>query len=90
MHDRFNRYVIAAKRGMQSKLSPEWIGKLQSVDDLALISEPRSYRVLVEASPKAIKLAQNLLGDSYHIEPLIQHQITPPPKPPTPHLGAQS
>ncbi len=52
----------------------EWIEQLQSIDDLSFIGEPRSYRVLVEASPKAIKLVRNLLGDFCHIEPLIQHK----------------
>ncbi|MDJ0577559.1 MAG: hypothetical protein QNJ65_20660 [Xenococcaceae cyanobacterium MO_234.B1] len=74
MRDRSNRYVIAAKRGMQSQLPSKWIEQLQSIDDLSFIGEPRSYRVLVEASPKAIELARNLLGDSCHIEPLIQHK----------------
>ncbi len=69
-----NRYVIAAKRGMQDKMPSNWIEQLQSIDDLSFIGEPRSYRVLVEASPKAIKLVRNLLGDYCHIELLIQHK----------------
>ena len=75
MRDRTNRYVIAVKRGMQSKLPSEWTGQLQSIDGLSFVGEPKSYRVLVEASPKAIESARNLLGDSCHIEPLIEHKL---------------
>ena len=74
MCDRSNRYIIAAKRGMRSQLPSAWLEQLQSIDGLSFISEPKSYRVMVEASPKAIELARNLLGDSCHIEPLIQHK----------------
>lgn len=74
MGDRSNNYIIAAKRGMKSQLPSEWIRQLQSIDGLSFIGEPRSYRVLVEASPKAIELARNLLGNYCHIEPLIKHK----------------
>lgn len=75
MRDHSNRYVIAAKRGMQSKLPSEWVEQLQLIDDLSFIGEPRYYRLLVEASPKAIELARNLLGDYFHIEPLLESKL---------------
>ncbi len=74
MGDRSTKYIIAVKRGMHSQLPSEWIAKLQLIDDLSLIGEPRSYRIMVEASPQAIEFARNLLGDYCHIEPLIKHK----------------
>ena len=74
MRDRSNRYIIAAKRGMRDKMPSKWIEQLKSIDELFFIGDPGSYRVMVEASPKAIKLVRNLFGDYCHIELLIQHK----------------
>lgn len=51
-----------ANRGRQDQLPSAWITQLKEIEGLYLIGEPR-YRVLVEASPTAAKLAQRLLGE---------------------------
>lgn len=69
-----NRYVVAVKRKMRNRVPSDWMDQLQMIDGLSLVSEPRSYRVLVEANPEAVELAQAMLGDYCHIEPLIWHE----------------
>ncbi|QDI76771.1 MULTISPECIES: hypothetical protein [Leisingera] len=69
-------YVIAVKRTMREELPQNWQSQLEDIDGLTLLSPPARERVLVSASPDALRHLDAQLGRYLRIEPLIRHQTS--------------
>lgn len=70
-----DKYVIAVKRGHRSKGLTDLADVVEDIEGLEIHRTAREDRLLVEASPEAIEEVRHRLGDTCHIERVIEHRL---------------
>ena len=66
-----DQFVIAVRRGHRHAVDPDWPDHLVAVEGIEIIGTASEVRVQVEATEEAIAEVRRLLGDRFHIEPVI-------------------
>ncbi len=74
-------YLIAEKRERRGQGPADWPRRLEGIEGVRVVARPLPHLARVEATPDGIERARRVLGESYHIEPVIPHHFGQPPPP---------